>query len=712
MATIPRFTNQQRGQVRAAPGVTQSGNLPQQAFGVDVSGAAKGIADIAMQYKNRMDTARVMEADSSLTAFENTALYDPENGALNLQGKNAFGAPDKVMQDFDRTAADIREGLNGAQQVAFDKMTGQRRQQILQTMNRHVAGQAKVYEQEQLQSLVAGSQITASNYYNDPARISTEMRRQTAAIMANAQENGWSPEKTQLAVREARANTHGAVLNRLAATDSNAASKYYAQHAEEMTPSVQAKYDATIKVTRERQTAEKAVAGIVGGAGIGVDGVWSRMIQQESGGNQLNRDGTPVTSPKGAVGIAQVMPATAKETAAKLGIPWDEERYKNDAEYNMALGKGYYDIQVEKYGDPMLAAAAYNAGPGSVDEWISKYGDPRKGEISRQEFASKIPFAETRDYVAKVAPPQSIEPGLQLTRSQQMAAVEGMPPGVRDIAKDKLKALHAIEDQQQAELFNQMQLQVERGSSVDSLPVDAVNRMDAKQLKALRTREQELAGVKIETDWRKWTEVTTMSRSELAAIDDPYTELRPHLDDALYKKALTMINEAKGIGTEGDAPETSSTLTFNQMIKNSANLVGITPADKTPAKWDEDETMAYARFQNEAAARVEAWERQQGRKATGQEQQKVIDDLLTETIMVDGGWLGGDEERYSFTLDEDELGDAYVPIAEIPEEDATFVRNLLRANGYTADNSVVQRAYAQYKLGNTEAFQQIISEGK
>jgi hypothetical protein len=712
MARIPRLNNQSRVQVQAAPGVTSSGNLPQSAFGADVSGAAEGIANIAMQYKNRMDTARVMEADSSLTEFENTALYDPENGALNLTGKNAFGAPDKVMADFDRTASDIRHGLNGSQQVAFDKMTAQRRQQIQKTMNRHVANQAQAYEQEQLTSLIAGSQITASNYYNDPGRIQTELQRQTAALMASAQDNGWSPEKTQLAIREARANTHGAVLNRLAATDTNQAMTYYAKHANEMTPAVQAKYDAGIKVMRDRQTAESVVAGIVGGQGVGADGVWSRMIQQESGGNQLNKDGTTVTSPKGARGIAQVMPDTAKETAAKMGIPWDEERYMKDPEYNMALGKAYYDEQIKTFGDPMLAAAAYNAGPGSVSKWIAEYGDPRTGEISRQEFASKIPFKETRDYVAKVAPPNTVEPGLQLTRSQQMAAVEGLPANIRDDAKDRLKALHAVEDQQKAELFNQLQLEVERGGSFDDLPVEAVNQMDAKQMKALRSRSQELAGVEIETDWRKWTEVSTMSRTELAAIKDPYTELRPHLDDALYKKALTMVNEAKGIGTEGDAPETSSTLTFNQMIKNSANLVGITPADKTPAKWDEDETLAYARFQNEAAARVEAWERQNGRKATGQEQQSVIDELLTETVMVDGGWLGGDEERYSFTLDEDDLGDAYVPIADIPTEDAEFVRNLLRSNGFTAENAVVQRAYAQYKLGNTEAFQKIISEGK
>ncbi len=709
MATIPRINNTQRVQTQAAPTVTQSGNLDPQAFGPNINAAGAEIQSIVKMYKDRTDTARVMEADTALTEFENTALYDPETGALNSKGSDAFGVPDKVMADFDRRASDMRSKLNGAQQAAFDRMTQARRQQMQQTLNRHVANQSDIYEKQQTEALITSSQVTASNYYNDPARIDIEIGRQRGAIMAVAKGNGWSPEQTQLAVREATANTHGAVLQRLASTDTNAAMTYYAKHAADMTPAVQAKYDSIVKVQREQQTADRVVAGIVGGGGIGADGVWSRMIQQESGGNQLNADGTTVTSSKGARGIAQVMPDTAKETAAKLGIPWDEERYMKDPEYNMALGKGYFDIQMKTFGDPMLAAAAYNAGPGAVNGWLKEYGDPRTGEISRAEWAEKIPFAETRDYVAKVAPAKSVEPGLQLTRSQQMAATAGLPPNVREAAMDRLKQVHAIEDQQKAEVFNQAQLQVEQGTPFDKIPPETLNQFDANQIKALKSRSMELAGVEPEMDWRKWTEISTMNRSELAAIKDPYTELRPHMDNSHYEKALKMVNDAKGIG---DDIETSATLTFNQRIKNASTLASITPADKTPANWSEDETLAYARFQNEAAARVESWEREQGRKTTGAEQQQIIDDLLTETIMVDDAWLGSDSKKYSFTLDEDEMGDAYVPIAEIPTESVTEIKNLLRSNGLVADDETVQRAYAQYKLDNKEAFNQIISKGK
>ena len=134
------------------------------------------------------------------------------------------------------------------------------------------------------------------------------------------------------------------------------------------------------------------------------DAVWQRMIQQESRGRQFDAKGRPLTSPKGAIGRAQVMPATARRVATQmLGEEFDEKRYRTDAAYNERLGRTYFDWLVKRFdGDTVLAAAAYNAGEGSVDKWLKALGDPRRGQISHAEWAAKIPFRETRDYVARV----------------------------------------------------------------------------------------------------------------------------------------------------------------------------------------------------------------------------------------------------------------------------------------------------------------------
>lgn len=140
------------------------------------------------------------------------------------------------------------------------------------------------------------------------------------------------------------------------------------------------------------------VGGSSGGSPGGVlESLWPSLIQQESGGNQA------AVSPKGAFGRAQLMPATADYMARKMGDPSLAQRARTDPAVNEALGKGYLSEQLQKYGSPTLALAAYNAGPGAVDEWLSKIGDPRRGQISEAEFVSRIPFAETRDYVQKIA---------------------------------------------------------------------------------------------------------------------------------------------------------------------------------------------------------------------------------------------------------------------------------------------------------------------
>ncbi|MBP5060433.1 transglycosylase SLT domain-containing protein, partial [Pseudomonas chlororaphis] len=101
--------------------------------------------------------------------------------------------------------------------------------------------------------------------------------------------------------------------------------------------------------------------------------------------------------------------------AAKLaGVDWDENRFRNDPDYNRQLGQAYFQKLTNDFKSPALAVAAYNAGPGMVNDWINgtnttgknesglKLGDPRTGEISQAEFLDKIPFKETREYTQKV----------------------------------------------------------------------------------------------------------------------------------------------------------------------------------------------------------------------------------------------------------------------------------------------------------------------
>jgi soluble lytic murein transglycosylase len=100
----------------------------------------------------------------------------------------------------------------------------------------------------------------------------------------------------------------------------------------------------------------------------------------------------------GASGLMQVMPATARWTANKIGLTGFTQSQLNDRDTNIAIGTAYLKLVLDDFqGSSPLAAAAYNAGPGRPRAW-------RNGPIMEgAAWAENVPFAETRDYVKKVA---------------------------------------------------------------------------------------------------------------------------------------------------------------------------------------------------------------------------------------------------------------------------------------------------------------------
>ncbi|MEE8614352.1 MAG: transglycosylase SLT domain-containing protein [Roseateles sp.] len=98
----------------------------------------------------------------------------------------------------------------------------------------------------------------------------------------------------------------------------------------------------------------------------------------------------------GAAGLMQVMPATARWTAKKVGLAYSPD-LMHDRDFNLRIGTSYLKLVLDRFdGAQALAAAAYNAGPGRPARW-------REGPLlDAAIWAENIPFNETRDYVRKV----------------------------------------------------------------------------------------------------------------------------------------------------------------------------------------------------------------------------------------------------------------------------------------------------------------------
>ena len=118
------------------------------------------------------------------------------------------------------------------------------------------------------------------------------------------------------------------------------------------------------------------------------------LIRQESRFIMDARSGV------GASGLMQVMPATARETARRIGMVGFTADQITDRDVNIAIGTGYLKMVLDDLAGSMpMAAAAYNAGPGRPRTWRGQVGSP---VLDAAVWAENVPFAETRDYVKKV----------------------------------------------------------------------------------------------------------------------------------------------------------------------------------------------------------------------------------------------------------------------------------------------------------------------
>jgi soluble lytic murein transglycosylase len=153
------------------------------------------------------------------------------------------------------------------------------------------------------------------------------------------------------------------------------------------------------------------------------------LIRQESSFDSMT------VSPAGARGLMQLMPGTAATLARQIGTTVTPVALVFDPRENMRLGTEYLRELLGRYGGALpLALAAYNAGPGRVDQWLTENGDPRVGagaaspagapggsnvgstggtagsstgdaaggSIDMIDWIELIPFGETRDYVQRV----------------------------------------------------------------------------------------------------------------------------------------------------------------------------------------------------------------------------------------------------------------------------------------------------------------------
>ena len=110
-----------------------------------------------------------------------------------------------------------------------------------------------------------------------------------------------------------------------------------------------------------------------------------------------------VKSVANAVGLMQVTPEAARDTAKRFGVAYSWDRMVSDPVYNTQMGAAELSALLKEYrGSYIMTFAGYNAGRGRVRDWVKARGDPRDPNVDPVDWVERIPFAETRNYVQRV----------------------------------------------------------------------------------------------------------------------------------------------------------------------------------------------------------------------------------------------------------------------------------------------------------------------
>lgn len=655
---------------------------------------AQPVANAALQIVEKVqqdaDTAALVDAESQLSKWKLDTMFNPEQGVYSRKGKNALNITNQTLPEFDKQADAIGNSLtNERQRARWKEITTRQRQAFDSELNRYEYGERENYYDEADKASLEASQTGALAYYNDPQQVAYYQNKASAVLASAGNRKGLPPEAIELSVQKNNSAIAANVINRLAVDDPMAAQQFYAKNAGYMTPEDQMQIQKVLGSSVRKRLAYQAGDALYATGAFTKDNLKMLVAQAESGGR------IDAVSEKGAMGLMQVMEETAKEMAAELGIEYNKERLLTDAQYNMAIGGAYLDKMSERYaGSNALAVAAYNAGPGNVDEWLKKYGDPRTGEISEADWIAKIPFEETRNYTGKIiSQMEQPEPGSVTYARAIKQANKIDDPELRDLTVARIEDLKKAQDLEDKAIYDQAAEMVQAGgySSVDPR---LLARISPKDKQTLRKLDADLRkGVDPVTDPDKLEEFLGMPSAQFAELSLA-RDIKPYLSPADFSKVTTAWQAAK----KGDKVTQEALKAEQQAIKSVMNLAGIkfgTSADAQAPK----NINARLQFENRYNTLRDAFVKQNGADPSPQEAQKIAEQLLIEVKLADTG-LFREDRLPLWQVKPEQASKAYIDAEDIDlntlsPTDRQAAVDRLNAEGIQISNETMTEAYLQ-----------------
>lgn len=582
--------------------------------------AGQGAAQIAMDIQGEANVLRRIDARNQAREAMFDLMYHPENGGMNQKGWAALQRdsgkplPDEFVGKFNEITQKISDGLgNDAQRQMFAQDVGQMRSTLYGDLSRHVGQEFKTYHvgvadatvksaQQQI-ALLGGRGDDSIDPATGKGRIDTAIEEIRAAAGQKARLLGLPQTLADEQAQKDVSNAHMIALENAIKTSNTAyANLYFQKYRRDMDASDVMKIEGTLG---------HLVNGQVVGAAIaetdrrlksqfeptGLQRLTNIVERMESAGRRFDAAGNLLTSPKGAQGEMQVMPATSKNPGYGVTPARD-----NSPEELARVGRDYLAAMVKQFGSVDLALAAYNAGPERVQAAIKKaeksvalnQNDPA---VPVRTWLQFLP-AETQQYVKKGQDAYAAGEGMEhkpTERDYVDTAVALLGPGARPeqvkMAQEEAVRRYALNEKAMKQredeaVTNVMRALVANQGSYYDLPPEVKASLPPKQVDDVLNFAKRIAKGQDITNLGVYNRLATDPGYLANLTDNQFYQLQKYLSNDDFKHFSNERAKIKGTLAGQGGPADLNSEFIRQTLNTRLQTLKIDP---TPSDFNTSE---------------------------------------------------------------------------------------------------------------------------
>lgn len=651
MPRVPQY-EQQVG-VQNLPSARERNFMTPEVLGADIGRgigqAAQTMAAIAQREQEKADVAAVMDADRQLADLELRLFNDPEKGAYATRGRDAFGLPDRVFPEWDKSVGQIESRLTPAQRDAFRRSASSRRTDLQRGLSRHVLQESERYYTAESQAYISTAVQSAAANYTDTERVDLEAERAARGVVSAPGMVGASPVVLNAAIAQAKAQVYGGVVDRLLADNPQQALTYYDTVKDRLTPDQVVRLEPKIRDARNTTAAIAAVDRAQYGIS-GFDASVEAVLQAEGG---------YVADDAGAGETNFGINIRANPDVDVRNLTRDQAKEIYRRRYWDAIGADALPPELQA----IAFDAAVNQGVGNARKWIVESGgNPAAFAQLRREHYARLVEENPDKYQqyaagweARVAKFEG--GGAQASDADVLRRLSTLPMEQRALAESewarRLRIQKAQEAEERESALNDAYYWIQTGGSLADMPTNirlAVKPTDMATVEQYaRARQQNVTSDR--TTFNELADLATLRPLQFA--EPGFLEAqRPKLSDDDYQQ---LINARRNIRAGQDDEFVKSRRAQEAITRAAMVQIGYAERPERqddplkPKSGRKEDVEAFKWMLNQ---KVQEYTRANGSLPNDAQVQEMADQLLIQQVVTRQHWYGSSQEKvYAFDVE-------------------------------------------------------------